>query len=90
MQPEQYFRNGKQRFRLNRNTVTATDGLQRLLVGLLPACCLMMLARLRASPTFRRRICSRGKMGILHLGYEHYLATLDPLENLFSLHHRQT
>ena len=38
VQPEQYFRDGKQRFGLNRSTVTTTDRLQRLLVALLLAC----------------------------------------------------
>ena len=67
MQPEQYFKDGKQRFGLNRSTVTTTGRLQRLLVGLLLACCLLILAGMRASPTFRRQVCSRGKLGILHL-----------------------
>ena len=35
MQPEQYFKDGKQRFGLNRSTVTTTHRLQRLLVALL-------------------------------------------------------
>ena len=90
MQPEQYFKDGKQRFGLNRSTVTTTDRLQRLLVGLLLACCLLILAGLRASPTFRRQVCSRGKLGILHLGYEYYLATSDPPDNLFAIHRYQT
>ena len=54
MQPEQYFKDGKQRFGLNHSTVTTTDRLQRLLVALLLACCLLILAGMRASPTFRR------------------------------------
>ena len=36
MQPEQYFKDGKQRFALDRGTVTTTRRLQRLLVALLP------------------------------------------------------
>ena len=78
MQPEQSvsfyaaFKDGKQRFGLNRSTVTTTDRLQRLLVGLLLACCLLILAGVRASPSFRRQVCSRGKLGILNLGYEYY------------------
>ena len=90
MQPEQYFKDGKQRFGLNRSTVTTTDRLQRLLVGLLLACCLLILAGMRASPHFRRQVCSRGRLGILHLGYEFYLATPDPPDNLFTIHLHQT
>ena len=84
MQPEQYFKDGKQRFGLNRSTVTTTHRLQRLLVGLLLAGCLLILAGLRASPTFRRQVCSRGKLSILNLGYEYYLATPDPPPQLFA------
>ena len=90
MQPEQYFKDGKQRFGLNRSTVTTTDRLQRLLVGLLLACCLLILAGMRVSQTFRRQVCSRGKLGILHLGYEYYLATPDPPDNLFPIQRHQT
>ncbi len=90
MQPEQYFKDGKQRFALNRSTVTTTDRLQRLLVALLLACCLLILMGMRASPTFRRQVCSRGKLGILHLGYEFYLVTPDPPHNLFTIKPRQT
>ena len=90
MQPEQYFKDGKQRFGMDRSTVTTTDRLQRLLVGLLLACCFLILAGMRASPTFRRQVCSRGKLGILHLGYEYYLATPDPPANLFAIQHHQT
>ena len=90
MQPEQYFKDGKQHFGLDRSTVTTTDRRQRLLVGLLLACCRLVLAGLRVSPTFRRQVRSRGKLGILHLGYEYYLATLDPPHNFFDTHRRQT
>ena len=93
MQPEQYFRDGKQRFALNRSTVTTTDRLQSAfvgLVGLLSACCLLILLGMRASPAFRRWICSRGKLGVLNLGYEYYLATRDPPHNLFAIHRHQT
>ena len=90
IQPEQYFKDVKQRFGLNRSTVTTTDRLQRLLVGLLLACSLLILAGLRASPTFRRQVRSRGKLGILHLGYEYYRATPDPPHNLFAIHRLQT
>ena len=41
MQSEQYFKDSKQRSGLNRSTVTPTDRLQRLLVGLL-ACCTLI------------------------------------------------
>jgi len=90
MQPEQYFKDGKQRFGLDRSTVTTTARLQRLLVALLLACCLLILAGMRASPTFRRQVCSRGKLGILHLGYEYYLATPDPPDDFFTIARRQT
>ena len=90
MQPEQYFKDGKQRFGLNRSAVTTTHRLQRLLVGLLLDCCLLILAGIRASPTFRRQVCSRGKLSILHLGYEYYLATPDPPDHLFTIQHHQT
>ena len=86
MQPEQYFKDGKQRFGLNRSTVTTT---QRLLVALLLACCLPILAGLRASPSLRRQVWCRGKLGILHSGYDYYLATPDPPDNLFGIR-RQT
>ena len=39
MQPEQYFRDGKQRFDLDAATVTTSRRLQRLLVGVLMALC---------------------------------------------------
>ena len=42
MQSEQYFKDGKQHRGLNRSTVTTTDRLQRLLVGLL-ACCILYM-----------------------------------------------
>ena len=83
MQPEQYFKDGKQRFGLDQSTGTTTGRLQRLLVAVLLACCLLMLAGMRASAAFRRQVCSRGKLGILHLGYEYYLATPDPPHHLF-------
>ena len=49
MQPEQYFRDGKQYFALDRGTVKTTARLGRMLVGLLLACCLLLLAERRAS-----------------------------------------
>ena len=49
MQPEQYFRDGKQYFALDRGTATTTAWLGRMLVGLLLACCLLPLAARRAS-----------------------------------------
>ena len=49
MQPEQYFRDGKQYFALDRGTATTTARLGRMLVGLLLACCLLLLAGRRAS-----------------------------------------
>ena len=59
-------------------------------MGLLLACCLLILMGMRASPTFRQQVCSRGKLGILHLGYEYYLANPDPPANLFAIQHNQT
>lgn len=90
MQPEQYFKDGKQRFGLNQSTVTTTARLQRLLVGLLLACCLLILLGMRATHSFRQQVCSRGKLGILNLGYEYYLATPDPPDNLLAIHRHQT
>ncbi len=90
MQPEQYFKDGKQRFGLDRSTVTTTDRLQRLLVGLLLARCLLILVGIRVSPSFRRQICSRGKLGTLNLGYEYYLATPDPPLLIFTSPPHQT
>ena len=78
MKPERYFKDGKQHFGLNRSTVATTGRLQRLLAGV------------RASPAFRRQVCSRGKLGILHLGYEYHLATPDPPDNLFAIQRHQT
>ena len=57
--------------------------LHRLRVALLLACRLLMLAGLRVSASFRRRVCSRGTLGRLHLGWEYYLATPDPPPQLF-------
>ena len=45
---------------------------------------------MRTSSTFRRQVCSRGKLGILHLGYEYYLAIPDPPANLFAIQRNQT
>ena len=93
MQPEQYFKDGKQRFGLNRSTVTTTDRLQSAsggLAGLLLACCLLIFAGMRASRTFRRQVCSRGKLGILRLRYEYYLATPDLPAKLFTIQRNQT
>ena len=93
MQPEQYFKDGEQRFGMDRSTVTTTDRLRSAsggLVGLLLACCPLVLMGMRASPTFRRRVCSRGKLGILHLGYEYYLDTPDPPANPFAIQRNQT
>ena len=86
MPPEQYFKDGKQRFGLNRSAVTTTHWLQRLLL----ACCLLILAGLRVSPTLRPRVCSRGKLGILNLGYEYDIATPDPPDRLLTIHLHQT
>ena len=83
MQPEQYFRDGKQRFGLDSSTVTTTSRLQRLLVAALLACCLLIIAGTRAPADFRRQVCSWGKLGILHLGWEYYLANPHPPPRIF-------
>ena len=57
------------------------------LVGLLLTCCLLILAGMLVSPTFRWHVWPRGKLGILHLGYEYYLSTPEPL---FTIQHCQT
>ena len=87
MQPEQYFRDGKQYFALDRGTAKTTERLGRMLVGLLLACCLLLLAGRRASWRFRRRVCSWGKLGLLRLGMECYLATPEPPPRWFGLPH---
>ena len=71
MQSEQYFRDGKQYFELDCARVTTTARLQRLLAGLL-------LAGLRVPWRFRRRVSSWGRLGLLRLGMEYYLATPKP------------
>ena len=83
MQPEQYFRDGKQRFGLSRSTVTTTHRLQRLLVALLLACCLLILAGMRASPTFRNR-CAPGANWASYI-WAYYLATPDPPDRLHAI-----
>ena len=85
MQPEQYFRDGKQYFALDRGTAKTTERLGRMLVGLLLACCLLLLGGRRASWRFRRRVCSWGKLGLLRLGMECYLATPEPPPRWFGL-----
>ena len=75
MQPEQYFRDGKQYYALDRVTAKTTARLGRMLVGLLLECCLLLLAGRRASWQFRLRVCSWGQLGLLRLGIEYYLAT---------------
>ena len=87
MQPEQYFRDGKQYFALDRGMATTTARLGRMLVGLLLACCLLLLAGRRASWRFRRWVCSWGKLGLLRLGMECYLATPEPPPRWFGLPH---
>ena len=71
MQPEQCFRDGKQYFALDRGTATTTARLGRTLVGLL-------LAGRRASWQFGGGSVRGGKLGLLRLGMERYLATPEP------------
>ena len=85
MQPEQYFKDGKQRFGLDQSTVTTTDRLQRLLVALLLACYLLIVAGLRVSPAVCRWVYSRRQLGILHLA-----TSTIWLHQLFALPLRQT
>ena len=75
---------------MNQSTVTTTDRLQRLLVSLALACCLLIPLGMRVYPSFRRQVCSRSNLGILHLGYEYYLATPDPPDHLFTIPRHQT
>ncbi len=90
MQPEQYFKDGKQRFDLNSATVTTMSRIQRLLVAVLIACCLLILAGIRTPRTFRRQVRSWGRLGVVHLGLEFYLATADPPPQYFGLTQQQT
>ena len=76
MPPEQYFRDGKPYFALDQGTVKTPARLGRLLAALLLACCLLLLVGRRVSWRFRRRVGSWGKLGLLRLGMEYYLATL--------------
>ena len=87
MQPEQYFRDGKQYFALDRGTATTTARLSRLLVGLLVACWLLLLAGRRASWRFRRRLCFVGEAGWDCCGWAWmcYLATPEPPPGWFGL-----
>ena len=85
MQPEQCFRDGKQYFALDQGTARMTARLGHMLVGLLLACCLLLLAGRWASWRFRRRVCSWGKLGLLRLGMECYLATPEPPPRWFGL-----
>ena len=78
MQREQCFRDGKQYFALDRGTAKTTERLGRMLVGLLLACCLLLSVGRQASWQFRRRVCSWGKLGLLRLGMERYLAAPEP------------
>ena len=82
MQPEQYFRDSKQYFALDRGTATTTARLGRMLVGLLLACCLLLLVARRASWRLRR-VCSWGQLGLLRLGMEYYPATPEPQPGWF-------
>lgn len=85
MQPEQYFRDGKQRLDLDSATVMTSSRMRRLMVAVVLACCLLILTAIRVSWGFRRQVCSWGKLGILHLGLEFYLATPDPPLRCFGL-----
>ena len=90
MQPEQYFRDGKQRFDLDSTTVTTSSRLQRLLLGVLIACAVLVIVGMRVSPSFRRRVCSWGKLGVLHLGLEYYLAVPELHIRSLGLNNTQT
>ena len=75
MQPEQYFRDGKQYFELDKGTVTTTERLGRMLTGLLLGCSLLLIVARRSKGSFRKQVCSWGKMGLLRMGIEYYDAT---------------
>ena len=81
MPPEQYFRDGKQYFALDKGTAKTTGRLGRMLVRLLLVCCLLLSGR-RASWQFRWKVCSWGHLRqmrllrLLRLGMERYLAAL--------------
>ena len=85
MQPEQYFRDGKQRLDLDSATVMTSSRMRRLMVAVVLACCLLILAATRVSWRFIRQVSSWGKLGILHLGLEFYLSTPDPPLRYFCL-----
>ena len=90
MQPEQYFKDGKQRFDMDSTTVTTSGRLGRLLLGVAIACVALILVGMRASASFRRKVCSWGRLGVLHLGLEYYLAMLNPPLKYFGIPHPQS
>ncbi len=90
MQPEQYFKDGKQRFDMDSTTVTTSGRLGRLLLGVAVACVALILVGMRASASFRRKVCSWGRLGVLHLGLEYYLAMPDPPLKYFGIPHPQS
>ena len=52
--------------------------IRRLLEHLSDRVCPLLLAGLRVLWLFRRRVCLWGKLGLLRLGIEYYLATPEP------------
>ena len=90
MQPEQYFKDGKQRFDLDSATVTTTSRMQTLVMAVSMACSLLILAGIRAPRAFRLQVCSWRRLGILHLGLEFYLAIPDPPPRYFGLTQHKT
>ena len=98
MQPEQYFKSQPRVVARGWQTTLRPEPERRnhhgpaaTVVGATAlACCLLILAGIRVWPTFRQQVCSRGKLGILNLGYEYYLATPDPPVSLFNVHTHQT
>ena len=48
-------------------------------------CAVLILVGMRVSPSFRRKVCPWGRLGVLHLGLEYHLAILDPPPSISDL-----
>ena len=90
MQPEQYFKDGKQRFGLNRSTVTTTDRLQSASGGLVRLSLAAGIGGHAGVANFPTTDRLPERLGVRNLGYEYYLATPDPPDNLFAIQRHQT
>ena len=78
------------RFDLDSTTVASSNRLQRLVVGALLACAILILSGMRPSPSFRRQVYSWGRIGVLHLGLEYYLSAPEPPLRYLGLPDRQS